>query len=511
MAEAAVVLGLTVLTVVLVTVIGLFVSRGRVRSVEDYIAARDSIGSGTLSASVVASMMGAWILFSPAEAGAVFGGIPAILGYAVGSAIPLLLFIPIGRRIRTLIPAGHSLTEYAYARFGPRMYGFVLVVSVFYMFMFLAAEMTGIAGALAFVAGIPRWQTSLLIGGFVLAYTVYGGLVASIVTDTLQTLVILPVLAIGFAGAVLALGGTGTVHETTTTTDPTLLDPAFGPGVAFGVYIAIAIVGANMLNQGMWQRVYAADGSPSLRRGFGVAALLVIPMVALAGLFGIAAAGFGLVDEAAPSLALFLVMDMVAPDWITLLVVLLAVLLVMSSADTMFNAIASVITADLARIVDTPDQRMLWIAGRVVTIAVALGAIAIGSRGYSVLELFLLADLVAAAVVVPFLAGMYTDRLSGSGALISSMAGVVVGIVYFPLIRGLLSEIPGLAGLLPGASFLVAFGGALAVSTALTVLATATGSAGVDLGSLDRKIKSLDEPVRGGRAETPDIDRWGER
>lgn len=505
MVSTALALGITIVTVAAFTLVGLLAARGRVRSVEDFIAARGTIGRGTMTATVVASIMGAWILFSPAEAGAAFGGLPAIMGYAIGSAIPLLLFVPIGRRIRQVMPSGHSLTEFAYARYGTAMYLFVLVVSVFYMFIFLAAEMTGIAAALAFVAGVPLWQTSLLIGGFVLVYTAYGGLVASIVTDTVQTLVILPLLAIGFAGALFALGGTGEVHATTIATNPNLLDPGFGPGVAFGVFVAFAILGANMLNQGMWQRVYAADTDTSLRYGFGIAAIVVIPMVLLAGLFGIAAAALGLTEPGTASIAFFLVLEAVFPPWVTLVVVILAILLVMSSADTLFNAIASVVTADLARIVETADQRTLWVAGRALTVAVAIGAIIIGAQGYSVLELFLTADLLAAAVFVPFLAGLYTSRLSGTGAITASLAGMVVGIAYFPLFHAPLIGLPVIGGLVPAPSFLVAFVGATVVSAIVTALAAFVGRADVDLDTIDREIRALDDPIAdGGTPQTPE-------
>lgn len=497
MVSTALALAVTTGTVLGVTGLGLLATRGRVGSVEEFISARNSAGGGVLTATVLASMMGAWILFSPAEAGAAFGGLPAILGYAIGSAIPLLLFVPVGVRIREVMPAGHSLTEFAYARFGTGMYLLVLLVSVFYMFIFLAAEMTGIAGGLSLIAGIPTWQTSLLIGGFVLVYTAYGGLVASILTDTVQTLVLLPLLAVGFAGAVLALGGTGEVHAATVAADTPLLDPTFGPGLEFGVYVAFAIIGANMLNQGMWQRVYAADGESSLRRGFGVAAIVVIPMVLLAGLFGVAATALGLTESGSASIAFFLVVEAAFPPWVTLSVVVIAILLVMSSADTMFNAIASVVTADLARILDRPNQRTLWLGGRGLTVAVAVGAIAIGSQGYSVLELFLTADLLAAAVFVPFLAGLYTERLSGPGAIASSLTGMAVGFAYFPLLRGLLSTV-GVGALLPTPSFTIAFLGATVVSGVTTMCGTLAGTGDVDLTTLDREIRALDEPVTDG-------------
>ena len=498
MVSTSLALAVTIASVLAFTIVGLLAARGRVKSVEDYIAARGSVNRGTLTATVIASMMGAWILFSPAEAGAAFGGLPAILGYAIGSAIPLLLFIPVGARIREVMPAGHSLTEFAFARFGSGMYLFVLVVSVFYMFIFLAAEMTGIAAALSLVAGVPLWQTAVLIGVFVLVYTTYGGLVASIVTDTVQTLVILPLLAVGFAGALFALGGTGELHTAAVTAEPTLLDPTFRPGLEFGVYVAFAILGANMLNQGMWQRVYAAEDASTLKQGFGVAAIVVVPMILLAGLFGVAATALGLSEPGTASIAFFLVLEEVFPTWVTLVIVILAILLVMSSADTMFNAIASVVTADLARLLDDPDQRTLWIAARVLTVAVAIGAIAIGSQGYSVLELFLTADLLAAAVFIPFLAGLYTERLSGIGAIASSLGGMVVGICYFPLLRAPLTTVPGLGELLPSPSFLFAFVGATVVSALFTVVATAVGGADVDLDTLDRDIRSLDDPVTDG-------------
>jgi len=500
MVSTALVLGITAATVATVTAVGLLATRGRVHSVEDFISARDSAGPGTVTATIVASMMGAWILFSPAEAGAAFGGLPAIMGYAIGSAIPLLLFIPVGLRIRSVLPSGHSLTEFAYARFGAAMYVFVLVVSVFYMFVFLAAEMTGVAGALSLIAGVPQWQTALLIGGFVLVYTVYGGLVASIVTDTIQTLVVLPLLAVGFGGALVALGGSSELHAAATAADATLLDPSFRPGIEFGIYVAFAILGANMLNQGVWQRVYAADGEASLRRGLGVAAVVVVPMVLLAGLFGVAAAALGLTGPDTASIAFFLVLDAAFPTWVTLVIVVLVVLLVMSSADTMLNAIASVVTADLARLIDA-DQRTLWLGGRGLTVAVAAGAILIGAQGYSVLQLFLTADLLAAAVFVPFIAGLYTERLSGVGAITASVAGIAVGVAHFPLLRAALATVPGLDGLLPEPSFLVAFVGATAVSAGITLLATAISDAGIDLDAIDGRVRTLDDPVADGGTE----------
>ena len=501
-------LALTVATLAIFTVAGLLYSRGRVGSVEDLLTARNSSGVGMTTASIIASTMGAWILFSPAEAGAAFGGITAVMGYAIGSAIPLLLFIPVGKRIRELMPAGHSLTEFVLVRFGPAMYGLVLVVSVFYMFIFLAAEMTAITGGLELIAGIPPWQTATVIGGFVLLYTAYGGLVASIFTDTIQTLVILPLLAVGFAAAVVSLGGTSELYTTAVTADPSLLDPGYRPGLEFGLYVVFAILGANMLNQGIWQRVYAADGESTLGRSFGIAGLTVVPMVLLSGLFGVAAAGLGLSTSENAGISFFLVVTEALPDTIAFAVVLLAVLLVMSSADTMLNAISSLVTVDVSRLVDVTDDRSLRLTGRALTAAVAVGAVFIGAQGYSVLSLFLTADLLAAAVFVPLIWGLYSRSLTQGGALAASIAGLVVGIAYFPMLRGLVAQVPGVAGVLPTPAFLPAFLGATAVSAAVTALGSAVGSDEFAFDSLATQIRSFESATDGpgdDSAATPEV------
>jgi Na+/proline symporter len=164
--STAAALGLTVLTLALFAGLGVWYSRGRIRGVEDLISARDSVGDGRTTATLIASVMGVWILLSAPEAGAGFG-IAAVVGYAVGEGVPMLAYAALGPRIRRLIPEGHSLSEYAFARYGGAMYAFVLAVSALYMFVFLAAELTGISRALALVAGVPQWQTAVLVGGFV--------------------------------------------------------------------------------------------------------------------------------------------------------------------------------------------------------------------------------------------------------------------------------------------------------------------------------------------------------
>ena len=505
MVTTSVALGLTVATLVGFTAIGLWYSRGAVGTAEDLITARNSAGNGRTTATLVASVMGVWILLAAPEAGASFG-IAAVVGYAIGEALPMLAYSKLGPRIRDVIPEGHSLTEYAHARYGAAMYAFVLVVSCLYMFVFLAAELTGIAGALSLVAGVPQWQTAVLVGGFVLLYTSYGGLRASIFTDSIQAVLILPLLVAAFAGATFALGGAGAIHEGITAANPSLLDPGFVPGLQFGLALAFAILGAELINQTWWQRIYAAKDSRTIERGFRNATIANGLIVFLAALFGLVAAGNAdIVTDVTSSsynadIAFFVLLQTAFPEWTVLAVVLVALLLVMSSVDTLFNALASIVTADLPRLLADPADRRLKLGARLLTIVVAVGAIYVSLRAKSVLRLFFFADLLGTAVAFPLLYGLYSKRLTGGGALAGSLIGLVVGLAYFPDFSTLIRSIPVLGGVLPAADplYLTAFGGAFITSTITTLLIARLAPGDYDHSDLAAEIRRLDEPATDG-------------
>lgn len=504
MVTTFVALGLTVTTLLVFSAVGLWYTRGRVESVEDFITARDSAKRGRLTASLVASVMGVWILLSAPEAGATFG-IAAAIGYAVGEALPMLVFSKIGPRIREVMPSGHSLTEYAHARYGDWTYALVLIVSVFYMFIFLAAELTGISLALSLVADVPQWVSAILVGGFVLLYTGYGGLRASMLTDTIQALLVLPLLVVVAVVTIVSFGGITTIHTGIATTDPSLLDPTASAGLQFGVALAFAILGAELINQTWWQRIYAGTDSKTVASSFRLATITNGAIVLLAALFGILAVGNTTVET--PSLAFFALLGEAFPEWVVLGVVLLALLLVMSSVDTLFSAITSVITVDLPRLLSEPEDRTLWIAARGVTISVAVAAIVVSLEARSVLELFLFADLLGAAVAFPLLYGLYSTGLTDMGALVSSLAGLAVGAAYFPFPLGIaeaLRSLPVLGQLLPVADplYLVPFAGAGLVSTTASIILARVLSGEFDHDRLATTIKRLDGPATDGGSQT---------
>ena len=68
--------------------LGLYHSK-KFKGINNYLTANRDVGLFSLTTSLVASALGAWILFGPAAA-ATWGGIGAVIGYALGTAFPMI-------------------------------------------------------------------------------------------------------------------------------------------------------------------------------------------------------------------------------------------------------------------------------------------------------------------------------------------------------------------------------------------------------------------------------------
>ena len=94
------------------TVIGVTYSKKH-KGINNYLTANRSIGFFSLTTSLIASALGAWILFGPASA-ATWGGIGAVIGYALGTAFPMIFLISLGKKIRKEFPKGSTSVSYTH-------------------------------------------------------------------------------------------------------------------------------------------------------------------------------------------------------------------------------------------------------------------------------------------------------------------------------------------------------------------------------------------------------------
>jgi Na+/proline symporter len=428
MTPGAITIVVTLVTASIFALIGFLHASRHAMNLEEFVTSRNRFGGWMAFSTIVASAMGAWILFSPPEVGATTG-IVGILGYCIGQAAPSGIFAGIGPRIRNLMPHGHSLNEYVLYRFGQAMYLLTLVIVVFYMFVYLVAELTAIAKAVQIIADVPLGWTALVVITATFIYTTYGGLSTTIFTDAIQFAIVVPLLLISFGVVVVALGGWGSAIAPVQLNAPDLFAWDNLPGIKFGATLVIAVIVAEICNQGNWQRIYACRNNRTVKRAFLGSALAIVPLLFLSGLLGILGMHFGFNDDRT---FFSLIQQLSLPFGFTLLILVLALALVMSSMDTLLNGIASVFALDLTRIFPRMQSPNLLRISRGITIAFGIPAVLIAAQGYNVLYLFLLADLVCAGIVVPIIVGLYSRQLTGMAAFWSAVIGIGSGALFFP-------------------------------------------------------------------------------
>ena len=187
-------LTLLIIISLIFAILGIYNSK-KFRGINNYLTANRNIGFFSLTTSLVASALGAWILFGPAAA-ASWGGIGAVIGYALGTAFPMIFLIYLGKKIRNEFPNGSSLIEFMRKKFGKSLFKLILLMTIFYMFIFLCAEVTAVAVLINYISGTELWITALIVLLATLTYTLYGGLRASIFTDNIQMIVVVVLLII---------------------------------------------------------------------------------------------------------------------------------------------------------------------------------------------------------------------------------------------------------------------------------------------------------------------------
>ncbi|WP_342631152.1 sodium:solute symporter family transporter [Marinobacter alkaliphilus] len=374
---------------------------------DDYVTARNSQSAQAIGLSFLASGMGAWILFAPPEIGAFVGPV-ALAGYAVGSALPFLVLGFYGPAIRKRLPAGRSIGEFAEACYGAGVRRWVSLVSVAYMACFLAAELTAIGAIAALLSDVPPALVILGVALVTLIYTSVGGLRASLATDRWQAWLLLALL--------LLVGGVAWYWLPSMPTEAVMPSVPVGSAISVALTLVIAVTAANLFHQGYWQRVWAAETDRALGRGAGLGGVSTFLVVMAIGGLGMLAAMHGL-PLGEPPIPFFALLS-AAPAWLALPALVLAVTLVASSVDTLQNAIASMAVASSGR------RGLSVRAARWATVILMVPVVWVALQGFSVLRLFLIADLLCAAIVVPVLLGLWR-RMSPLAAVAGGVAGLL--------------------------------------------------------------------------------------
>ena len=398
----------------------------RYQGINNYLVANRSVGTFSLTTSLVASALGAWILFGPSSA-ATWGGIGAVIGYALGTAFPLFVLVYLGKKFRTFYPKGKTLIEVIRIRFGTKLFKLILFLSIFYMTIFLIAEVTAVSILINYISGTNLWITALIVIISSLAYTLYGGLRASIFTDTIQFIVLGLLLLIAFS-YLISFNSNDFNFEFIKINKPNLLSTNYLPNLTAGLTFFIAVAATNLFHQGNWQRVYAAKSNDVLKKSLIFSFIIIIPVVFLMGFSGLIAVSQN--SSVIPDLAFFSLLLKEQTVFLSIIILVLAISLTISSIDTLINAISSLIVVDGKKIINFKGDYLKL--SKQIIIFLSLVVFLVSSMGFSILYLFLLADLFCCAAVLSIFYSFYSKSLNQKNILISIILGLIGGLLLFP-------------------------------------------------------------------------------
>ena len=410
-------------------------------------AVSSSLGVSTLTASA----LGVWILFSPASS-ALWGGMASVFGYALASSLPFLTLAFIGLKIRRYLPNASSLIEYTEIKLGKSYKNLLLLSTIFYMFIFLCAEMTAVAKVLESYGGLSLGAGAIVILLATVSYSLLGGLRLSIKTDMAQFILILIVLALMF----FTIPWKESI-ETLDFSKTFVSDFSDFNKIAFGLTLIIAVLCTEVFNHVSWQRVYALK-EKVIKKSFIISAFIIFIVIFILGLSGLYAKSTGLLgsDE---NLALFDLLQLNNPIMVFILITFV-VSLVLSSSDSLLNAIAS-----LSVLNKKENNIKIY---RFVMILTCFPVYYIASKGYDVFYLFLLADLLCCALIGPAVFSIFGKK-EYKNAFLVGIISIITGFILFP---GLNFSDGILVSYLGGANSINTFWGAnqLFVSFTFTVV-----------------------------------------
>ena len=420
-------LTLVIVISLLFTFLGLVYSK-KYQGIDNYLTANRSIGFFSLSTSLIASALGAWILFGPASA-ATWGGIGAVIGYALGTAFPMIFLIYLGKKIRKEFPKGSTLIEFLRKRFGKSLFKLILFMTIFYMFIFLCAEVTAVSMLINYISGTSLWVTAFIILVTTLVYTLYGGLRASIFTDAIQSIIILILFIISVVYLTSFIGDKFSFNFIKEN-KPYLLSYNYIPNYTAGLTFFIAVAATNLFHQGNWQRVYAAKDNKVLTKSLIVSFVVIIPIVLFMGFSGLVAVSMD--PKVIPDLSFFYLLLKDQTEFLSLIIIILGLSLTISTVDTLVNAISSLIVVDGRATFNFSKDTNYLNFSKYFVIGLSIIAFAIASKGFSVLYLFLLADLFCCAFVLTVFYSFYNKHLNEKTAYISIILGLIGGFLLFP-------------------------------------------------------------------------------
>ena len=410
--------------VIISLLVMVFIATRRIKSNgNEYFVLNKTEKTFGLTMSFYASGMGLWILTSPAEV-AWYGLGYDIYGYALSAATPFILIYIFGPRISRLLPDGITLAQFVEKKYGTVAQKIVSVVAVIYMGAFLIAEFASISFLFESVSGVSGIVVSALVATTTFLYLNKTGFKASYITDKIQGIGIILLLALLFG----LWFNQNSLNEISNFANLGGLNTFETYSLKSALAVVIAVTAAEIFSTGYWQRTFSAINEAAIKKASVYSGLGVFVTILLLGIAGAVGAGKGL---EIPTLSFI---DQLNLNSLTVIVLIsLATLLVTSSVDTLENAISSTISIDIIKKGSKEANA--------ITLVVIVLALFASTTVTNIFTVFLVADLFATSLVFP--AFYRIKKASKNMVLVVPFVGSLISVFIYRYLFIDVQENPG--------------------------------------------------------------------
>lgn len=351
-----------------------------------------------------------------------------------------------------------TLPEFLEKRYGSTartIMAFIAIIGA----LFVHIGMSLYAGAVVFHAffGISVITSIIVISVITAIYTVLGGLKAVVVTESVQTIILIlgAIVLTGFAIAALPDHGVSTLAELKAQLKPGQLNMLHTKeslgllgegGFESGLTWYACLLGYPVLGLWYWcsdqtivQRVLGAKSMHAAQMGPIFAGFLkILPVFILVFPGVIAYVLFKDIIGTDANQALPVMIDQLLPTGLKGLMAATLLAALMSTIAAALNSSATLVAVDIIkRLKPATSDRQQIKYGRIAAVVVMILAMAWSTQGDKFSSIFEGINKIAAAIAPPvaavFLFGVFSKRGTNSAAIVTLLSGFVLGITAFCL------------------------------------------------------------------------------
>ncbi len=417
--------------------LGLVLSR-RVKTTSDFFVAGRKLSGGLIFTTFLAANIGAGSTVGATGLGYQYG---LSAWWWVGSAGigSLLLAFFIGPRIYRLACEHNFYTvgDYLERRYDRRVRLLFAAVLWIGSLTILAGQLIAMAWILNVVAGIGKPLGCLLGGVVVTAYFSAGGLFTAVWVNLLQLIVKMAGFLIAVPWALAAVGGWDALHTEIGIhfdAGPSRFETFFSfTGIGFGGVLsyALILIPSFIISPGLLQKLYGARDEGAIRRGVGLQAAALLAYAFLPAVLGmVALAAFPELSNR--ELALPTVLKHLLPWWLGALLLAAVFSAEISAADAVLFMLTTSVAKDFYQTLrkqPLDDAGLLRATRWTALLAGAAGTVVAMLLPSVIDALTVFYGLLTVVLLVPLLAGLYSQRPTATAALVTMLVSLATMLV----------------------------------------------------------------------------------